>query len=157
MAGNLIDNASKWAKRSVQVVATRNNAKLQVVVDDDGPGLPPEDRARVFERGERLDESVPGTGLGLALSQRIVHALGGELGCHSAPGEGSTFWIELPFAKPSMCSFASSTASASTKRTAVSGRRVCENSARYGSENRRCRVTSAGSSASPQRRARTPS
>jgi signal transduction histidine kinase len=96
MAGNLIDNASKWAKRSVQVVATRNNAKLQVVVDDDGPGLPPEDRARVFERGERLDESVPGTGLGLAIVRDIAKLYGGTLELNESPLGGLQTRLTLP-------------------------------------------------------------
>jgi signal transduction histidine kinase len=96
MAGNLIDNASKWAKHSVKVAATRNNAKLQIVVDDDGPGLPPEDRARVFERGERLDESVPGTGLGLAIVRDIAKLYGGTLELNESPLGGLQTKLTLP-------------------------------------------------------------
>lgn len=96
MTGNLIDNASKWAKRSVGVAATRTNARLQIVVDDDGPGLPPEDRARVFERGERLDESVPGTGLGLAIVRDIAKLYGGTLELNESPLGGLQTRLTLP-------------------------------------------------------------
>ncbi|HVT24426.1 MAG TPA: HAMP domain-containing sensor histidine kinase [Rhizomicrobium sp.] len=96
MTGNLIDNACKWAKHSVKVTAKRINAKLQVTVDDDGPGLPPEDRARVFERGERLDESVPGTGLGLAIVRDIAKLYGGTLELNESPLGGLQTRLILP-------------------------------------------------------------
>src|SRR5205823_10675882 len=61
MAGNLIDNACKWARARVLVSARMNRgARFDLRVDDDGDGISPEERARVGERGERLDESVPG-------------------------------------------------------------------------------------------------
>lgn len=96
MAGNLIDNACKWARHRVNVAATRDNAKLQVLVDDDGPGLPQEDRARVFERGERLDESVPGTGLGLAIVRDIAKLYGGTLELNESPSGGLQTRLNLP-------------------------------------------------------------
>ena len=71
MAGNLMDNACKWAASRVVVRAERDGARLTLSVADDGPGLSPEDRARVGTRGERLDESVPGSGLGLAIVRDI--------------------------------------------------------------------------------------
>jgi signal transduction histidine kinase len=92
----LIDNACKWAKHSVKVTAKRINAKLQVTVDDDGRGLPPEDRARVFERGERLDESVPGTGLGLAIVRDIAKLYGGTLELNESPLGGLQTRLILP-------------------------------------------------------------
>ncbi len=79
MAGNLIDNACKWAKSRIVVRCATAGAKLELVVGDDGPGLAPEDRARVLERGERLDESVPGSGLGLAIVADIAKLYGGDL------------------------------------------------------------------------------
>jgi len=82
MAGNLIDNACKWAHSRVAVSAARRDGKLELRVGDDGPGLDPEDRERAVERGERLDESVPGSGLGLAIVHDIAKLYGGsfELG-----------------------------------------------------------------------------
>jgi signal transduction histidine kinase len=82
MAGNLIDNACKWAHSHVAVKASRDGTMLKLIVGDDGAGLDAEDRAHVGERGERLDESVPGTGLGLAIVRDIAKLYGGsfELG-----------------------------------------------------------------------------
>ena len=71
MAGNLMDNACKWARRRVRVRAAPDGAQLILTVEDDGPGLSAQDRQRVGERGERLDESVPGSGLGLAIVRDI--------------------------------------------------------------------------------------
>jgi signal transduction histidine kinase len=71
MAGNLMDNACKWARRRVRVRAAPDGAHLVLTVEDDGAGLSAEDRRRVGERGERLDESVPGSGLGLAIVRDI--------------------------------------------------------------------------------------
>src|SRR6185369_12246543 len=78
MAGNLMDNACKWADRRIQVTAASlNGTTFEIRVDDDGPGLEPEERARAVERGERLDESVPGSGLGLAIVRDIAKLYGG--------------------------------------------------------------------------------
>ena len=96
MAGNLMDNACKWAKHRVSVTAKRNNAKLHIAVDDDGLGLAPADRARVFERGERLDESVPGTGLGLAIVRDISKLYGGTLELNESPLGGLQTRLTLP-------------------------------------------------------------
>jgi signal transduction histidine kinase len=79
MAGNLIDNACKWARRRVVVTAAGQGATWRLTVGDDGPGLAPEDRARVLERGKRLDESVPGSGLGLSIVADIAELYGGTL------------------------------------------------------------------------------
>jgi signal transduction histidine kinase len=80
MAGNLIDNACKWANGHVRVSAISTaGAVWELHVEDDGPGLKPEDRERVLERGERLDESVPGSGLGLSIVEDIAKLYGGAL------------------------------------------------------------------------------
>jgi signal transduction histidine kinase len=80
MAGNLIDNACKWARARVVVAARKNGgASFELCVADDGDGIDPEERARVGERGERLDESVPGSGLGLAIVRDIAKLYGGTL------------------------------------------------------------------------------
>jgi signal transduction histidine kinase len=76
MAGNLIDNACKWAARRILVGAelteTDGRAVLHVVVEDDGPGLPPAARADAMKRGRRLDETKPGTGLGLSIVAELA-------------------------------------------------------------------------------------
>jgi signal transduction histidine kinase len=90
MAGNLIDNACKWAKGRVRVSARPGGATFELAIEDDGPGLTPDERQHVGERGERLDESVPGTGLGLAIVRDIAKLYGGgmELGDSALGGLG---------------------------------------------------------------------
>jgi signal transduction histidine kinase len=79
MAGNLMDNACKWAHSKIAVTAaTITGNTLEIRVDDDGPGLEPEERSRALERGEKLDESVPGSGLGLAIVRDIAKLYGGN-------------------------------------------------------------------------------
>jgi len=83
MAGNLMDNACKWAASRVLVRAVKEEgAFFTLVVEDDGPGLAAADRERVLERGERLDETVPGSGLGLSIVREIskLYRGGVELG-----------------------------------------------------------------------------
>ena len=96
MAGNLMDNACKWAASQVVVRATRDGARFTLSVADDGPGLSPEDRARVGTRGERLDESVPGTGLGLAIVRDISKLYAGFLELDAAPSGGLEARLTLP-------------------------------------------------------------
>lgn len=79
MAGNLIDNACKWAKSRVRISARPQGGTFVLAIEDDGPGLTPEERRHVGERGERLDESVPGTGLGLAIVRDIAKLYGGSM------------------------------------------------------------------------------
>jgi signal transduction histidine kinase len=97
MAGNLMDNACKWARgRIVVSAASLTGATLEIRVDDDGPGLEPEERARAVERGERLDESVPGSGLGLAIVRDIAKLYGGSLTLGDAPAGGLQARLTLP-------------------------------------------------------------
>ena len=86
MLGNLLDNACKWSRSRVRVQARRlptspgpASAQLQVVIEDDGPGIAQAQRCAVTQRGVRLDESVPGTGLGLAIVKDLVALYGGTL------------------------------------------------------------------------------
>jgi signal transduction histidine kinase len=72
MTSNLIDNACKWAKSRVIVSWSQDNHAVRIFVDDDGPGLAPSKRESVFNAGERLDEAVPGTGLGLTIVRDLV-------------------------------------------------------------------------------------
>jgi CheY-like chemotaxis protein len=72
---------------------------MRIWVSDTGPGIPAENLERLFTPFERLgaDQSgIEGTGLGLALSKRLVDAMGGEIGVKSVIGHGSTFWVDLP-------------------------------------------------------------
>src|SRR6202012_2376744 len=97
MAGNLMDNACKWAKSKVTVSVHRiAGTLLEIVVDDDGPGLDPEEISHIGERGERLDESVPGTGLGLAIVRDIARLYGGALSLGSSELQGLRALLTLP-------------------------------------------------------------
>ncbi len=100
MAGNLIDNACKWARHGVRIEARACGApgasRLQIVVDDDGPGIAAERREAVMARGARLDESVPGSGLGLAIVQELAALYGGQLRLDAAPAGGLRSVLDLP-------------------------------------------------------------
>jgi len=97
MAGNLIDNACKWAHGRVAVTARRNGgAELELLVDDDGEGLDAGERAQVGARGERLDETVPGSGLGLAIVRDIARLYGGSLSLDESPLGGLEARLALP-------------------------------------------------------------
>lgn len=97
MSGNLMDNACKWARRRVVARAEPlAGARWALTVEDDGPGLAPEDRERVLTRGERLDENVPGSGLGLSIVQDIAKLYGGGLSLESSALGGLKARLELP-------------------------------------------------------------
>ncbi|GLH78981.1 ATPase [Bradyrhizobium sp. SSBR45G] len=103
MVGNLIDNACKWATSRVSVeVAVEPPAQagatsmLRIVVDDDGRGLSAAERAQVLRRGQRLDESKPGSGLGLSIVTDLAALYGGRLTLGDAPVGGLRAELRLP-------------------------------------------------------------
>ncbi|MEY2512262.1 MAG: hypothetical protein QOE26_3025, partial [Verrucomicrobiota bacterium] len=99
---NLLTNAVKYTPirgRIAVSVLHPSPTTTRIVVTDTGAGIATEKLARLFTPFDRLDveqSGVEGTGLGLALCQRLMHAMAGEIGVESAPGKGSAFWIELP-------------------------------------------------------------
>jgi signal transduction histidine kinase len=104
MVGNLVDNACKWARSRVEIhvsEAFRDGARLffRFTVDDDGPGLPPEGRQEVItQRGKRLDESKPGSGLGLSIVNDLAALYAGRLELSVAPLGGVRVELVLPAA-----------------------------------------------------------
>ncbi|HMN94381.1 MAG TPA: HAMP domain-containing sensor histidine kinase [Hydrogenophaga sp.] len=98
MLGNLLDNACRSARSAVRVRVRREGAQLQIEVDDDGPGIPPEQRAAVLQRGVRLDESGPGSGLGLAIVVELAALYGGALTLEASVDGGLRACLTLPAA-----------------------------------------------------------
>jgi signal transduction histidine kinase len=97
MAGNLIDNACKWANARVSVQARPvSQSRFALAIGDDGPGLSPEERDRAVQRGEKLDETVPGSGLGLSIVRDIARLYGGEFTLGRSGLGGLEARLELP-------------------------------------------------------------
>ena len=101
--GNLASNAVKYGASGgvVRFVARRAPRAVRIEVVDLGPGLTPEKQAQLFEPFNRLGlerSTIEGHGVGLALAKRLTELQGGTIGVTSQPGEGATFWIELPAA-----------------------------------------------------------
>ena len=97
---NLLNNALRYTERgAITVKATCRNGYVSCSVTDTGPGISPEDQLRLFREFERLGEdssSKKGFGLGLAISRRLIEALGGQISLQSQQGQGSTFTITIP-------------------------------------------------------------
>jgi signal transduction histidine kinase len=97
---NLLDNAARYATTAVRIGLARHHDTVRLTVDDDGPGVPPSDRERIFERFTRLDDSRArrkgGTGLGLAVVHSIVTRHHGSVWVEDSPVGGARFVIELP-------------------------------------------------------------
>lgn len=105
MVGNLLDNACKWAKSRVAVTAgihegEHDGAARQLIidVDDDGPGLSKAQRSQVVQRGKRLDETKPGSGLGLSIVADLAHLYRGTLELDISPQKGLRARLLLPLA-----------------------------------------------------------
>jgi signal transduction histidine kinase len=101
---NLLDNAVKYGPtgQTVRVRVELRGLSLRVSVDDRGPGIPLEERARVWEPYRRLprdaEGATGGSGIGLAVVKDLVELHGGRVGVAEAPGGGARFWFELPYA-----------------------------------------------------------
>jgi signal transduction histidine kinase len=102
---NLVSNGIKYNREGGRLTVACTVApagRLRIAVTDTGPGIPPALRTRLFQPFDRLGAErlgVEGTGLGLALSKRLVEMMGGEVGVDSEEGVGSTFWVELETAE----------------------------------------------------------
>jgi signal transduction histidine kinase len=103
MLGNLVDNACKWATAKVLVTAKAlpgegrsGRLRLVLTVEDDGPGLTAEQRQRIGKRGMRLDETKPGSGLGLSIVSDIATSYAGRFSLEASPHGGLLVRLELP-------------------------------------------------------------
>ena len=103
MLGNLLDNACKWCRKRVYLnVAVElpeiggKQRRLHITVDDDGPGLTPEQRAKIGKRGMRLDETKPGSGLGLSIVSDLATSYRGAMSLAASPHGGLLVRVYLP-------------------------------------------------------------
>ncbi|SDT30914.1 sensor histidine kinase [Pseudomonas granadensis] len=96
LLGNLLDNACKWADAEVRLSVIERTDGFSLSVEDDGPGIPEQQRAEVFSRGTRLDEQTDGHGLGLGIVRDIVETWGGLLVLGESEWGGLKVVIELP-------------------------------------------------------------
>jgi signal transduction histidine kinase len=101
---NVVDNAVKYTPHGgrISIAASREGTAVRIEVSDTGPGIPPADLPRIWDRLYRGDQSRAerGLGLGLSLVRAIVTAHGGTVEVRSTPGQGSTFIIMLPAPSP---------------------------------------------------------
>jgi signal transduction histidine kinase len=101
--GNLIDNARRHATAEVLMSARSDGGRVLVRVDDDGPGIRPDDRERVFERFTRLDDArardAGGSGLGLAIVRELARSRGGDVRLDESPAGGLRAEVDLPEAR----------------------------------------------------------
>jgi signal transduction histidine kinase len=100
MAGNLVDNACKWAASRVEigaeVVREEGRPRLVLAIEDDGPGLPEGARQEMLKRGRRLDETVPGSGLGLSIVVEIAGLYQGAVRLEESRLGGLRAVLDLP-------------------------------------------------------------
>jgi signal transduction histidine kinase len=100
MLGNLIENAAKYGGGSVFVTVAKVDGFVEFAVEDDGMGIPEEDRLRIFDRGVRLDSSKPGTGLGLAIVRDVAEIYGGSVSLEESEDMGGLLArLRLPAAE----------------------------------------------------------
>ena len=100
IAGNAMENAGKFGASKVRVRAgSIGPERMRLTVEDDGPGLPPDRREEVVQRGARLDESAPGSGLGLSIIDELARAYRGSLILGASPLGGLSVAVELPCAE----------------------------------------------------------
>ena len=96
MLGNLLDNACKWARSRVAIASHGTDRRIDIMVDDDGPGIMPEMREAVLQRGVRVDEAAPGSGLGLAIVRDLAELYGGSIALDTSPLGGLRARLSLP-------------------------------------------------------------
>jgi signal transduction histidine kinase len=102
LIGNLAENACKYGGGLVEVVASNTgNGQFEIIFDDDGEGLDDDEAVAALKRGARLDESLPGSGLGLSICDELARAYGGSLHLERSPLGGLRARLLLPLAESS--------------------------------------------------------
>jgi signal transduction histidine kinase len=102
---NLLDNAVKFvhpgAVAEVRIRAETRDGTVRIWFEDNGIGVPESFRSRLFQMFQRANKAYEGTGIGLALVNKVAAKMGGGVGVEFSPGSGSRFWLELRLGKPS--------------------------------------------------------
>ncbi len=96
LVGNLLENAFKYGKQQVRMTSSIEGSQLCIDIEDDGPGVPEDQRERILERGQRLDTSIPGQGIGLSVAAEIVRSYDGDIRITRSELGGACFSILLP-------------------------------------------------------------
>ena len=96
MLGNLLDNAFKWSQSEILLSAHCEGKMVYLAIADDGPGINQEEISQVLQRGGRIDESIPGHGIGLPMVRDIVEAYGGNLEIGQSDLGGTIIQLKLP-------------------------------------------------------------
>ncbi|MGE8176663.1 ATP-binding protein [Pseudomonas fluorescens] len=96
MLGNLLENAYRLCLGEVRVSLRQTMSGVELCIEDDGPGVPPDQRARILQRGERLDRQHPGQGIGLAVVKDIIESYGAQLTLGDSALGGAAFRIHFP-------------------------------------------------------------
>ena len=98
MLGNLLDNACKWAATRVSLSSRIDGDRVEIAIEDDGPGIAEELRPAMLRRGVRADEASPGSGLGLSIVGDLAEVYGGTIALGTAPSGGLRATVTLPAA-----------------------------------------------------------
>jgi signal transduction histidine kinase len=98
MLGNLLDNACKWGRQRICITAETANALINIIIQDDGPGISPDQAADVMRPGRRTDESAPGYGFGLPIARELAELYGGALSLAAPSPGGLKVVLSLPTA-----------------------------------------------------------
>jgi signal transduction histidine kinase len=99
LLGNLLDNASKWARQLVLVTAVREGLMVEMTIEDDGPGLSDPQTVEVMKPGHRIDESAPGYGFGLPITRELAELYGGTFALGRSAIGGLRAVVTLPAAR----------------------------------------------------------
>jgi two-component system sensor histidine kinase PhoQ len=96
LLGNILENAFKYGRKQVRMRSTIEGSQLRIDIEDDGPGIPTDQTERILERGQRLDTTIPGQGIGLAVAAEIVRSYEGDIRIHRSELGGARFSVCLP-------------------------------------------------------------
>ncbi|HUH57516.1 MAG TPA: ATP-binding protein, partial [Pseudomonadales bacterium] len=96
LLGNVLENAYRLCIKDIRITAQLSETECELIVEDDGPGVPKHQRERILKRGERLDTQYPGQGIGTAVVKDIIDSYGGQLFVEDSTLGGAQFRIIFP-------------------------------------------------------------